>query len=218
MEEDFGIYTDVTPLDETLPDGHRLYSATCVVCGTTVKRVKHDLKTKNKVCRHLFRKHGIKDFRINKIFTGMQQRCNNPKCDDYLLYGGKGIHICEEWAVNPSAFEKWALKNGYANNLTIDRIDSTKDYEPDNCRWVTASNNSRYKSTTHLITVNGETHTGREWAKICGLGVNAINRAMRYHPKRDVVDMIAGIIDGAIIYPQAKEGYVNAYKRMYSAQ
>lgn len=38
---------------------------------------------------------------------------------------------------------EWALTHGYDDSLTIDRIDSKKGYEPENCEWVTKSENSR---------------------------------------------------------------------------
>jgi len=77
--------------------------------------------------------------------------------------------VCDKWKNDFTVFEEWALSNGYADNLTIDRIDVNGNYEPNNCRWVdrrTQNNNTR---SNRFIIVNGESHTLAEWGRIKGL-------------------------------------------------
>ena len=72
----------------------------------------------------------------------MRARCNNPNHSRYKDYGGRGIRICAEWN-RFDAFREWALINGYREDLTLDRMDNDKGYEPSNCRWAT------YKEQRH---------------------------------------------------------------------
>lgn len=120
----------------------------------------------------------------------MKKRCYDPNRNDYRFYGLKGIKVCNEWLQNPSAFEIWALKNRYKNNLTIDRIDSCKDYEPNNCRWISSKENSTFKSTTHYIEIDNVLMSGRGWSKQLGYGINYINRRIRTYGIDNTIDFI----------------------------
>lgn len=180
-----GIYDVIGLCDYKLGDGHKLYHVRCSICGwendarvawlSKAKGCTHKLASGR--CRH---DHiDWDDKRIANIFRGMERRCYDAKDKNYRFYGAKGIKICDEWLNNPKSFEEWSLENKYADDLTIDRIDSSKDYSPENCRWVTNEFNTRYKSTTRTIEVNGVVKTGREWAETLNLGVNTINMIVR---------------------------------------
>ena len=110
--------------------------------------------------------HGKSHTRLWGIWIGMRSRCNLETHFNYALYGGRGIKVCDEWNDNFENFYKWAINNGYTDNLTLDRIDNDKGYSPDNCYWadnITQGNNRR---NNHYITYNNETKTIGEWAKI----------------------------------------------------
>jgi hypothetical protein len=80
--------------------------------------------------------------RLYGIWAGMHKRCCNPRSKGWKYYGGKGIAVCEQWG-EYVPFRDWAMASGYAETLTIDRLNSARNYEPSNCEWVTASENSR---------------------------------------------------------------------------
>ena len=74
-------------------------------------------------------------------WSHLKERCNCPTCPAYKFYGKKNIKVCEEWN-DYANFKKWALANGWKKGLTIDRIDSNGNYEPNNCRWIPNRDNS----------------------------------------------------------------------------
>lgn len=90
----------------------------------------------------LFSTHKQSKTRLYHIWAGMKARCNNPKIPAYKYYGAKGITYTKEWE-NFKPFYMWALNNGYADDLTIDRINVNGNYEPNNCQWITLSENSK---------------------------------------------------------------------------
>ena len=93
----------------------------------------------------------IKNHRLYTIWIDMRRRCSNRKIDSYIYYGEKGISVCDEWENDFKKFQEWAFKNGYNDNLTIDRIDVNGNYEPSNCRWTTKFEQNNNMSTNHKI-------------------------------------------------------------------
>lgn len=108
------------------------------------------------------------EIRLSSILSHMKQRCYNKNSPDYKNYGARGIEVCKEWRENSKSFVKWAKENGYADNLTIDRIDVNGNYCPENCRWITIEQQQRNRTNNKRITWNGETHVCSEWDEILG--------------------------------------------------
>lgn len=128
-------------------------------------------------CKKNFLKHGMSKTRINNIWFNILSRCYNEKSNNYKNYGARGIKICKEWKENFVAFYNWAIKNGYQDNLTIDRIDNNGNYEPSNCRWVSQKIQQNNKRNNHLITYKDKTYTLSKWAEIKNIKISTL--AMR---------------------------------------
>lgn len=126
--------------------GHARYLMRCDCGHETVFRN----PTMRRQCRNCQRyagwkkRNGESKSPLYNSWHSMLHRCSRVKPTDrnYRNYVGKGIKVCDEWK-DWEVFKAWALANGYAPNLTIDRINPDKDYEPSNCQWVTRSENGR---------------------------------------------------------------------------
>lgn len=117
--------------------------------------------------------HGLSNERLYNIWKNMLRRCENETNARYADYGGRGIYVCKEWH-NIKVFVDWALKNGYADNLEIDRINNDGSYEPSNCKWSTRREQTLNTRRNVKITLNNETKTLTEWAEQYGFNVNTI--------------------------------------------
>ena len=86
--------------------------------------------------------HGLSDLKdpLCRAWTSMNQRCRDLTNSKY---GSRGITVCAEWEFDYPAFMQWALANGYAVGLTLDRRENSQGYSPDNCRWATPTTQSR---------------------------------------------------------------------------
>lgn len=81
-------------------------------------------------------------------WLSMIQRCTNKNHRAYKDYGGRGIKVCDRWL---KSFENFLEDMGERpENTEIDRDNNDGNYEPSNCKWVTAKNNSRNRRSTKL--------------------------------------------------------------------
>ena len=78
------------------------------------------------------RTHGKSNTRLHNIWCHMKTRCYCETCNAYPYYGGRGIVVCNEWRNAFTAFEAWAMANGYSDSLEIERINNDGNYEPNN--------------------------------------------------------------------------------------
>lgn len=139
-------------------NANSLLSGRSTSCGCYGKEVAKSVMSNN------FKTHGDSNTRLYKIWAGMKKRCNNPNAWNYQDYGGRGIEVCNEWN-EYEPFRNWAIKSGYNDSLSIDRINVNGNYEPNNCRWVDKKGQANNRRTSVYITYNDETHTIAEWAR-----------------------------------------------------
>lgn len=85
--------------------------------------------------------HGLVKHPLYQVWNSMKTRCYNKKNKRYSCYGGRGIKVCDRWLESFENFYSDMLE-GYEKGLQLDRIDNDGDYEPNNCRWVTAQQNT----------------------------------------------------------------------------
>lgn len=119
------------------------------------------------------RTHGKTGDRTYLSWRGMRERCSNPNNRRFSDYGGKGVYVCERWADDFEAF--LADMGPRPDGMTLDRIDNSGPYSPENCRWADVSTQTRNRSDNVWIDWNGTRRTLTDWAKELGLTQSALS-------------------------------------------
>lgn len=124
--------------NETTVLGLHLVRWRITSCGCFQKKLNGE--SKSKICR---------------AYKSMKERCKETYSESHL-YFKKGITVCEEWSNDYFAFKSWALLNGFNAGLQLDRIDNSKGYYPENCRFVTPTENVNNRDSTVMLNYKGE--------------------------------------------------------------
>jgi len=118
---------------------------------------------------------------LNRLWWAIKSRCYDPKADSYRWYGAQGVRVCERWLKSFDAFFR-DMAPSYVSGKWIDRLDNSRGYDPDNCRWVTPResnlNKRRREKCNRGHTLDGLSKGNRQYCKTC----HAITqRARRAH-------------------------------------
>lgn len=101
----------------------------------------------------VYRTHGMSKTGTHKSWESMKQRCLNPNASDYHRYGGRGVTVCSRWK---DSFENFLADMGERpEGKSLDRIESEKGYEPNNCKWSTPREQQLNKRSNPTIIYQG---------------------------------------------------------------
>lgn len=124
------------------------------------------------------RKHSMCNTRVYRIWQAMKKRCLNRSDPYYFAYGAKGITVCDSWLADFRNF--YADMGEPPSDLhTLDRKQSTGNYEPGNCKWSTPTEQANNRSTNRHITVGDVTATISQWAALKGIPKSTIRERLQ---------------------------------------
>ena len=121
-----------------------------------------------------------------RVWSGMINRCTNVRSEDYPMYGGRGIAVCDRWRNDFAEFLKDMGRRPVG--CTLDRRDNDKGYEPGNCRWRTATEQARNTSANVLIDCRGQKKSLAEWAEQSPVKYSTIYKRLQlgWNPERAI--------------------------------
>lgn len=146
-------------------------------CGSEIKAQYKSVKCGNtRSCGCLSRDtvamrnatHGLSNHPEYGLWHRMIQRCEDKGCDDFMLYGARGIAVCSEWR---NSFPQFLADMGPRPSArhTVDRINNDLGYTPTNCRWSTTKEQGRNRRNNRRIAFGGENLTLSDWASRTGI-------------------------------------------------
>jgi hypothetical protein len=119
----------------------------------------------------------VSSTRVYKAYTGMKQRCGNPRAHGYHNYGARGITVCQKWKTFAGFWRDMGAT--YRPGLTLERLDNSKGYSPSNCRWLTHKENLQNTRRAVRITEGGVTKTVTGWAEFYGIAPRTAHNRLR---------------------------------------
>lgn len=164
-------------------------------CGSETKALSSSLKTGQILSCGCYRrermskltfKHGERgaDLRSEitdeyRCWSRMLDRCDRPTEPTYKWYGGKGVTVCQRWRDNFGDFLADVGRKPTKRH-SLDRIDSSGNYEPGNCRWATWNEQARNRSNNRRIVFRGREMTLVEAAEVAGIPYKTVKGRLQH--------------------------------------
>lgn len=124
------------------------------------------------------KRHGLIKHPLHRSWANMKTRCSNKKVHNYKWYGGKGITVCSEWQ-KFCAFYEWAMKNGWKEGLSLERLDNDRNYCPSNCTFIPRKHQQKNQSSNIRLTAFGKTQIISDWSRERGLPYEALRGRLK---------------------------------------
>lgn len=134
-------------------------------------------------------------------YYNMRARCLNKKHPSFARYGGRGITVCDRWLHGEgglSGFQCFLADMGPkpapGREWQVERIENGRGYEPDNCRWATATEQANNRRSSRFLTVFGEIWTLAVWSRLARLPLTTLHARLTagWEPERAVTEPLRG--------------------------
>lgn len=153
----------------------------CNICSTPFKPWRPTQEACSKSCS--YRKHGMTNTRFYKVWASIKRRCNNPRQENYHLYGGRGIESVWDTfeSFKEDMYESYLahIEEHGEKDTTIERIDVDGNYCKENCRWATLSEQARNRRTTRRFEVGGVSKSMSDLAEEYSLTYDQLKLRMK---------------------------------------
>lgn len=137
-------------------------------------------------------KHGLYYHPLYRLWHMVYDRCYNPKNISYCNYGAKGVVMCDEWKNDFMSFYNWAILNGWAKGLQIDKDKLSSEqvgkiYSPEYCCFLQRKENMWHRGNSRMVEYQGQTKCLAEWASVLNLDFKLLSG--RYKKKWNAIKM-----------------------------